>query len=124
MAVPQSLTRIRSAPQPLTVSRAELLVNGSDSEFRALVHAMLAFSARLQGVRERFAALVGLTGIQYTILISIRHLHNETEVTVGSVADHLHLSGAFITIETGKLVRSGLISKVRTSGTAGGFACA
>ena len=109
--LPPSLTKIRSAP--LTVSRAELLVNGSDSEFRALVHAMLAFSARLQGVREGFAALVGLTGIQYTILISIRHLQNETEVTVGSVADHLHLSGAFITIETGKLVRSGLISKVQ-----------
>jgi DNA-binding MarR family transcriptional regulator len=111
--LPPSLTKIRSAPPPLTVSRAELLVNGSDSEFRALVHAMLAFSARLQGVREGFAALVGLTGIQYTILISIRHLQNETEVTVGSVADHLHLSGAFITIETGKLVRSGLISKVQ-----------
>jgi len=97
MAIPPSLTKIRSAP--LTVSRAGLLVNGGDSEFRALVHAMLAFSARLQGVREGFAALVGLTGIQYTILISIRHLQNETEVTVGSVADHLHLSGAFITIE-------------------------
>jgi MarR family transcriptional regulator, organic hydroperoxide resistance regulator len=102
-----------SAAQPLTITRPELLVNGSDREFRTLVHGMLAFAARLQGVRERFAALLDLTGIQYTILISIRHLQNEGDVTVGAVADHLHLSGAFITLETGKLVRLGLITKIQ-----------
>jgi MarR family transcriptional regulator, organic hydroperoxide resistance regulator len=107
------LANTRSAAQPLTISRPELLVNGSDGEFRALVHGMLAFAARLQGVRERFAALVGLTGIQFTILISIRQLQNEGYVTVGAVADHLYLSGAFITLETGKLVRLGLITKIQ-----------
>lgn len=101
------------AGQPLTVSRTELLTRGSDGDFRDFVHGLLAFSARLEGVRQGFAALLGLTGIQYTVLISIRHLQNEGEVTVGAIADHLHLSGAFITIETGKLVRSGLITKVQ-----------
>jgi DNA-binding MarR family transcriptional regulator len=98
---------------PLTVSRPELLVNGSDSHFRAFVHGMLAFAARLEAVRDGFAALFDLTGIQYTILISISHLQSEGEVTVGAVADHLHLSGAFVTTETGKLLRSGLITKVQ-----------
>ena len=99
--------------QPLTVSRAELLTGGSDGDFRDFVHGLLAFSARLEGVRQGFAALLGLTGIQYTILISIRHRQNKGEVTVRAIADHLHLSGAFITIETGKLVRLGLITKVQ-----------
>jgi len=102
-----------SRARSLTVSRPELLVNGSDGEFRALLHGVLAFAARLQAVRDGFAALLGLTGIQYTILISIRHLQAEGEVTVGAVADHLHLSGAFVTTETGKLLRAGLITKVQ-----------
>src|SRR5579862_7890850 len=103
----------KTGAKPLTVSRPELLVNGSDSEFRAFVHGMLAFAARLEGVRNGFAALLGLTGIQYTILISISHLHADGDVTVGAVAGHLHLSGAFVTTETGKLLRLGLITKVQ-----------
>ena len=105
--------RRKTGVKQLTVSRPELLVNGSDAEFRTVVHGMLAFAARLQGVRNGFAALLGLTGIQYTILISISHLQRNREVTVGAVADHLHLSGAFVTIETGKLLRLGLITKVQ-----------
>jgi len=97
----------------LTVSRPELLAAGSDSEFRAFVNGMLAFAARLEGVRNGFAALLGLTGIQYTILISISHLHTDGDVTVGAIAGHLHLSGAFVTTETGKLLRLGLITKVQ-----------
>jgi DNA-binding MarR family transcriptional regulator len=105
--------RRKTGVKQLTVSRPELLVKGSDAEFRTVVHGMLAFAARLQGVRNGFAALLGLTGIQYTILISISHLQRNGEVTVGAVADHLHLSGAFVTIETGKLLRLGLITKVQ-----------
>lgn len=106
-------TKGRRSARPLTVSRPELLAAGSDSEFRAFVHGMLAFAARLEGVRNGFAALLGLTGIQYTILISISHLHADGDVTVGAVAGHLHLSGAFVTTETGKLLRLGLITKVQ-----------
>jgi DNA-binding MarR family transcriptional regulator len=108
-----SSAKTKSASRPLTVSRSELLVNGSDAEFRAVVHRMLAFAAQLDRIRGGFAALVGLTGIQYTILISISHLEADGGVTVGAVADHLHLSGAFITLETGKLARLGLITKVQ-----------
>lgn len=110
---PSGRTKDKTRVKPLTVSRPQLLVNRSDGQFRALVHGMLAFAARLEGVRGRFAALLGLTGIQYTILISISHLQSDGEVTVGALADHLHLSGAFVTIETGKLLRLGLITKVQ-----------
>jgi DNA-binding MarR family transcriptional regulator len=103
----------KAGAKPLTVSRPELLVNGSDSQFRAFVHGMLAFAARLEGVRNGFAALLGLTGIQYSILITISHLQGEGDVTVGAVADQLHLSGAFVTNETGKLLHMGLITKVQ-----------
>jgi DNA-binding MarR family transcriptional regulator len=110
----KSKLRAKKKPaKPLTVSRPELLAGGSDAQFRAFVHGMLAFAARLESVRDGFAAQLGLTGIQYTILISISHLHSDGEVTVGAVAGHLHLSGAFVTTETGKLLRLGLITKVQ-----------
>jgi DNA-binding MarR family transcriptional regulator len=96
---------------PLTVSRPELLIDGSDLAFRAFVHGMLAFSARLEAVRSGFAGMVGLTGIQYTILISVSHLLHEREVSVSMIAEHLHVSGAFVTIETGKLMRLGYLTK-------------
>ena len=100
-----------SEPMPLTASRPELLVDGSDQEFRAVVHGLLAFSARIEAVRSGFAKIVGLTGIQYTILISVRHLGRNGEVSVSEVAEHLHVSGAFVTIECGKLVKLDLLTK-------------
>ncbi len=96
---------------PLTVSRSALLSGDSDSEFRTLVHGMLAFASQLESVRAGFARLVGLTPIQYTILISVSDLESAGDVSVNMLADHLQLSGAFITIETGKLLKQGLLNK-------------
>ena len=112
--VPKPAARKRKSSQetpPMTISRPELQIDGSDREFRALVHGMLAFSARLEAVRSGFAGLVGLTGIQYTILISVGHLLQQGEVSVSMIAEHLHVSGAFVTIETGKLLKMGLLTK-------------
>ena len=104
------MPRSRGTP-PLTISRPELKVAGSDRDFRAFVHGMLAFAARLEGVRSGFAALIGLTGIQYTVLMSVNHLERRGAVSVGMIAEHLHVSGAFVTIETGKLLKLGLLTK-------------
>ncbi|MGH6677719.1 MAG: MarR family winged helix-turn-helix transcriptional regulator, partial [Bradyrhizobium sp.] len=45
------------------------------------------------------------------VLIAIAHLASEGDVNVKTVADHLHLSGAFITTTTRRLLQSGLILK-------------
>jgi MarR family transcriptional regulator, organic hydroperoxide resistance regulator len=62
-------------------------------------------------VRDGFGTIIGLTGIQYSLLVSVAHLSHGEAVTVNRLADHLHLSGAFVTIETGKLKKLGLIDK-------------
>lgn len=96
----------------LTVSRPELLMDGSDRAFRQLVHDTLAFAARIQEVRSRLGALIGLSGAQYTILVAIAHLQGrEGGVGVNLLAEHLHLSGAFVTIEVNKLVAAELVVK-------------
>jgi DNA-binding MarR family transcriptional regulator len=96
---------------PLTVSRRDLLSDGADTEFRQLVHRLLAFSARLETCRSGFGSLLDLTGVQYTALISIAHLEGEDGVGVKTVADHLGLSGSFLTIVTGQLAKRGLVAK-------------
>ncbi len=108
-----AISRPRGATKfaPLTVSRPELLAGGSDLAFRTFVHDLLALAARIEAVRGGLARLIGLTGIQYTTLISVQHLQEQGRVAVSAVAAHLHLSGAFITIETGKLIRMGLLQK-------------
>ena len=98
-------------PAALTVSRQELLIEGSDQKFRSLVHNLFGFLARHSSVREGHAALIGLAGIEYTMLISIGHLSADGNVSVKDVADHLHLSGAFTTVITNKLLQKGLIEK-------------
>lgn len=97
---------------PLTVSRPELMPDDTDRAFRQLVHRMLAFSARLETVRAHFGAMIGLSGIQYTALISIAHLSRDAAVGVKELADHLGLSGSFVTLVVGQLTALGLVDKL------------
>ena len=95
----------------MTVSRPELLLDGSDLAFRQMVHDIMAFAARMQENRARVAAYAGLSGQQYTILITIAHNQDQDGFGIIQVAEHLRLSGAFVTIEVNKLVESGLVRK-------------
>jgi DNA-binding MarR family transcriptional regulator len=108
----------RSEPKgsmPLTISRPELLTNGDDRDFRLLVHLFFAFMARHETIRDGHARRIGLAGIEYTTLITIGHLGRQGEVNIKKVADHLRISGAFITTVTNNLQRMNLIEKLATS---------
>ena len=94
---------------PVTVSRSALLVDGSDAEFRGLIHDLIAYGHRLDTCRDAFAALVGISGAQYEILMLVSR--GEGLLSVGEVAARLHRSGAFITIEANKLVARGILEK-------------
>ena len=94
-----------------TVSKKALMPGGNDSRFRAFIHDFLAFSARVDQCRSYFGKRLGLSGTAYTTLISIFHLEGEDGVGVSRIAEHLHLSAAFVTIEVAKLVQANLVSK-------------
>jgi DNA-binding MarR family transcriptional regulator len=98
---------------PLTVTRAALLENGSDTDFRRLINGLLALASRHQALRDGHAARIGLAGPAYSILISILHLGTEGAVSVGGVAEHMKVSAAFITAESNKLEAQGLLEKRR-----------
>lgn len=100
-----------SGEAALTVSRPELLADGSDRAFRRLVHNLFAFLARHESIRDGHAKVVGLAGVEYSILISISHMSVSGPVNIGTVAEHLHVSGTFVTRIVKKLARKGLVIK-------------
>src|SRR3981189_3661599 len=109
MKMQRSMAKARngSTPPP-PVSRPALLVGGWDSEFRGLIHDLIAYGHRLDACRDAFAALVGLSGGQYEILMLASRAGG---LSIGEVAGRLHRSGAFITIEANKLVERGILEK-------------
>ena len=103
-----SMARRRLPAPPATVSRPALLVDGSDAEFRGLIHDLIAYGHRLDTCRDAFAASVGVSGVQYEILMLVSRADG---LSIGEVAERLHRSGAFITIEANKLAERGILEK-------------
>ncbi len=98
----------KPASTPATVSRPALLVDGSDAEFRGLIHDLIAYGHRLDACRDAFAAIVGVSGVQYEILMLVSRAEG---LAIGEIAARLHRSGAFITIEANKLVERAILEK-------------
>jgi DNA-binding MarR family transcriptional regulator len=96
---------------PLSVTRPEILIDGSDREFRRLIHRMLIGQARLATVRECIAERIGVSGTQYTMLMSVLHLQGTAGVSIGALADYLEVTGPHVTGIVGKLVAGGFVRK-------------
>lgn len=108
----EALEKMSADAATLTTSSPELLVHGSDAAFREMVHAFFGFLARHESIRSGHGKFIGLAGIEYTTLISISHLGADgSPVSLNRLADHLHLSGAFVTNVTNRLVKQEIIVK-------------
>ncbi len=94
-----------------TASREDLLDGGSDARFRQMVYDLFTISTHMQSVRDYVAGRMGVSGPQCSILMAIAEMQGEVGVGVKRVADHLHVSGAFVTAETGKLLKQGYLVK-------------
>ena len=96
---------------PLSVTRPEILIDGSDREFRRLIHRMLIGHARLDAVRESIASRIGVSGTQYTMLMSVLHLQGSAGISITGLADYLEVTGPHVTGVIGKLAARGLVRK-------------
>jgi DNA-binding MarR family transcriptional regulator len=102
MAVPKAL---------LTASMPELLDPDGDTTLRGLLYDFFAFGRNLEAARAKFAGSVDLSPTQYLILIAITHSPQDEPMGINQLAERLHLSGAFTTIEVNKLVAEGFLEK-------------
>ena len=98
----------RPRRRPATVSRRALLAGGSDAEFRGLIHDLIAYGHKLDACRDGFAAVAGISGVQYEVLMLVSRAEG---LSIGEVAARLHRSGAFITVEANKLAAQGILDK-------------
>jgi DNA-binding MarR family transcriptional regulator len=101
----------KSAKLPLSISRAALLADGSDREFRRLIYRMLITESRLIAIRKAIAQQVGVSGTQYSIMMTILHVEGEAGISIGALADYLEVTGAHITGEVRRLAALGLVRK-------------
>ncbi len=98
---------------PTTVSSEALTEEGSDARFRQMIYDLFTVSVRMDAVRVALAKTLGVTSPQYSILMAIARLEGAEGVPVSLVAEQLHVTGPFVTVEAGKLVRRGLVEKRR-----------
>jgi DNA-binding MarR family transcriptional regulator len=96
---------------PPTTSRPALLAGGSDRRFRQLLYDLSVLGVHLTTLRGIIAPALRLTPPQYNVLMVVAQYQGEAGVSVRKVADHLHVSGAFVTAEANKLTRRGMTTK-------------
>jgi MarR family transcriptional regulator, organic hydroperoxide resistance regulator len=97
-----------NASLALSTSLKSLLKDGSDKDFRRLIYNLLSLSNVMVRNREHFAAFIGVTDQQYVIMTI---LYETPGATVSHIANQIHVSSQFITLETGKLIKKGLVDK-------------
>lgn len=83
-----------------------------ESAFRPAIYQLLQVSALMLKTREYYAAAVGVSPPQFSILTAISE---RPGTSVGEVATRLHVTGPFVTAEVNKLVKAGLVEKVSSA---------
>jgi DNA-binding MarR family transcriptional regulator len=96
---------------PPSVSLPSLLRGGNDRTFQQLVFDFFTISERIEQVRVHFASRMGISGPQYSVLRAVAALHGSDGVSIGVVAEHLHVTSTFITVQSGVLAQRGFLKK-------------
>lgn len=65
----------------------------------------------METVKRYLGERLGLTAPQYTIMMAIAELQGKSGVSVGRVGEYLHVTGTWVTMESGKLLKKGLLEK-------------
>jgi DNA-binding MarR family transcriptional regulator len=76
-----------------------------------LVFDLFTISARIERVRVHFASRAGISGPQYTVLRAVASLQGNEGVSIGTVAERLQVTSAFIAAQSGLLMQRGLLTK-------------
>jgi MarR family transcriptional regulator, organic hydroperoxide resistance regulator len=109
---------IRSMPRqktdfqfPLTATSPILVSGGSDHSLRKLLYDFFTVSARMETVRRYLGERVNITVPQYSIMMAVAELQGKIGVSVGRVGEYLHVTGPFVTMESGKLIKKGFLER-------------
>lgn len=96
---------------PVSATRPILLSGKSDHSLRQLLYDFFTVSAHMENVRRHMGKKIGLTGPQYSMIMAVAELQGRDGASVGRVAEYLHVTGTFVTTESGKLFKKGVLEK-------------
>ena len=96
---------------PSTTLDALLDDEKGDADFRKLIYGIFTMTVNFDRIREQMAVALGLSGIQYHILMVVAELYSSERSTISLVAERLRTSGAYVTMESKKLVSRGFLDK-------------
>lgn len=85
--------------------------SGSDKAFRRLLYDLGSAAAYLEVARAYLASRLGVTSPQYNMMMIIAQNEGAAGISINEIADHLHVSNTFITMELKKLDQRGLVVK-------------
>jgi DNA-binding MarR family transcriptional regulator len=88
-----------------------LLRRGGDSAFRRFLYDFMTVADRMEALRDHFGRRGGISGPQYTLLMAVMQLGDGAGVPLRDVAAHLRVTRAFVTLESGRLRRAGILAK-------------
>jgi DNA-binding MarR family transcriptional regulator len=100
----------RNAP-PVTATREVLLNDGSDHALRSLLYNLFTIGNRMEEVRRYLGSCIDISGPQFSLLMAVLELQGSTGVSVGKIADYLHVAGTFVTAESAKLAQKDYLEK-------------
>ncbi|CAM2157916.1 hypothetical protein PT2222_470006 [Paraburkholderia tropica] len=93
---------------PQSTTLTSMLVDGTDKRFRQAMYDFTSASSAMLDVRAKYAAYLGISPPQFSILSLVSEFGSSS---VGQIASQLGVSSPFVTAESNKLVKQGLIRK-------------
>src|SRR5215467_10561985 len=96
---------------PLTISRADFLIGGSDASFRSSIYTMVQCVSRLLACRDAFGRELDLTPSQFAVLMGVAHAQGGAGLTIRELAEHVALAPTHVTTEVGRLEGLGFLTK-------------
>lgn len=94
-----------------TVSRKELLVDGSDRMFRIAIHTIMAITNDTDTLRVGYGELIGISGAQHELMMLISRVNDGEGIGVGEAARLMKKTSSFVVMESNQLQKKGLIEK-------------
>jgi DNA-binding MarR family transcriptional regulator len=117
--MPKALTKSNRARNPstihLSVSRTDPVAQASEPELRHLTNCLHSLSSRYHDLIQGYATHIGISGMPYTILTTIRHLEPGGDVFPVTIAEYLSLTSAGVAKIIQHLTELGLVQKAGDS---------
>jgi len=109
--VPRSRSRPAAFVPPVTISNRQLLLDGSDNNFRQVIYLFVKVLGRLMTCRDASGRRIDLTGSQFAVLMGVAYSQGSWGVTLKELSRHVHLASTHVTTEVGRLTTLGLLDK-------------